>query len=78
MDRHSRLRSVPKSGVSPLPVAIPKYLAINVPSRAHYKYKPPQISYPCTERLKYLETKLATEQLDENPEELSATLLRNH
>ena len=77
VDRRSRIRPVPKLGEPPLPVGIPKNMHINVPSRARYNYKPPHLlpMFTNTERLKYLETKLAMEQLEENPG-LPATLLR--
>ena len=77
VDRRSRIRPVPKLGETPLPVGIPKNMHINVPSRARYNYKPPHLlpMFTNTERLKYLETKLAMEQLEENPG-LPATLLR--
>ena len=77
MDRRSRLCPATKLGEPPLKVALPKNILINAPARAIYKYKPPHLLplFTNTERLKYLEAKLASQQLEEN-QELSTTLLR--
>ena len=77
MDRRSRLCPATKLGEPPLKVALPKNILINAPARAIYKYKPPHLLplFTNTERLKYLETKLASHQQEEN-QEFTSTLLR--
>ena len=47
---------------------VPKNIHINAPTRAVYKYKPPHLLplFTNTERLKYLEAKLASPQPEEN------------
>ena len=77
VERRSRLRPVTKLGVTPLPISLPKNIHINAPTRAVYKYKPPHLLplFTNTERLKYLKTKLASHQPEEN-QEFATTFLR--